>query len=278
MTRRSFFFDCEGGQCAATLDLPPDGVEAPATGLIIVTGGNELRSGPHGTQSAMAAHFAAKGFPVLRYDRRGVGDSGGENTGWRGAETDLVSAADTFRKTCPNLPRIIGFGNCDGASSLALFANAANLSHVIVANPWVFDHDGESAVKDEAPAAAPEHSRASTLRYYRRRLANPIGLMRDLIGGKVNLGQAMGDVASIGKSAMATRTAVMVSGALNDRGHNATLLLAQDDRTALYFQEQMSAIGHTIAAHIYPTASHSFADDAARAWLFAQIEAVLLAS
>ncbi len=278
MNRQSFFFDCEGSQCAAILDLPHDGTEARTTGLLIVTGGNELRSGPHGSQAAMAAHFAALGFPVFRYDRRGVGDSEGENTGWRGAEADVHAAVKEFREAGLNLTHIFGFGNCDGASSLACYGREAGLSRVLLANPWVFDHDGESVLAAEPVPAKPAHSRASTLRYYRRRLSNPIGLLRDLFGGKVNLGQAIGDIAAASKAPMAARTGAMVSQALHEWGSNATLLLASDDRTALYFQEQMAALSHPLTgAHFCPTASHSFADDAARDWLYAQIDAALTA-
>ena len=276
MTRSSFFFECEGDKCAATLDLPSDGVEARSTGVLIVTGGNELRSGPHFSQAAMAAHFAAFGFPIFRYDRRGVGDSEGENTGWRGAEADLQAAAAAFRAACPGLTHIIGYGNCDGASSLAVYGTAAGLSRALLANPWAFDHDGEGLKTGESAPAKPEHSRASALRYYRRRLADPIGLIRDMIGGKVNLGQAIGDVAAVRKAAQATKTGQALAGALTLWGDSATLLLAKDDRTALYFREQMAALDHPLTnAKICPTASHSFADDAARMWLYAQIETVL---
>lgn len=278
MTRQSFFFDCEGNQCAATIDLPPVGVELRTTGLLIVTGGNELRSGPHGSQAALAAHFAAKGFPVFRYDRRGVGDSDGENSGWRGAEADLHTAARAFRAACPALTHVIGFGNCDGASSLALYGHAASISHVLLANPWAFDHDGDTAPSSEPAPAKPEHSRASSLHYYRKRLSNPIALLRDLFGGKIDLGQAIGDVAAASKAVTAKQTASALAHALIHWGDNAKVLLAEGDRTALYFQEQMATLGHQLtAAKMCPTASHSFADDAARQWLYKQIETALTA-
>lgn len=276
VTRSSFFFECEDDPCAATLDLPPDGMGTRSTGLLIVTGGNELRSGPHGSQAAMAAHFATHGFPVFRYDRRGVGDSAGENTGWRGAEADLTAAVAAFRAACPELYQVVGFGNCDGASSLALYARAAGLAGIILANPWAFDHDGEAAPSDDAESSKPEHSRASALRYYRRRLADPVGLLRDLFGGKVNLGQAMSDAKLVSKAASATATGTSLAHAMRDWGDRASMLLAKDDRTALYFQEQMAALGHPLAAAQFcPTTSHSFADDAARQWLYRQIETAL---
>ena len=52
-------------------------------GLLLVTGGNEVRSGAFSGQAQLAARIARKGFPVFRFDRRGVGDSDGENKGFR---------------------------------------------------------------------------------------------------------------------------------------------------------------------------------------------------
>ena len=72
MTRRHVTFACEGSELVGTLDMA-----AGRTGLVIVTGGNELRSGPWSSQAQIAERVAASGFPVFRFDRRGVGDSAG---------------------------------------------------------------------------------------------------------------------------------------------------------------------------------------------------------
>ncbi|EJL35363.1 hypothetical protein PMI02_00195, partial [Novosphingobium sp. AP12] len=80
MTRRHFAFMCEGDRLVATLDTAPG-----RTALLLVSGGNEVRSGAWSGQARFAARIAAWGFPVLRFDRRGVGDSEGENGGFRSA-------------------------------------------------------------------------------------------------------------------------------------------------------------------------------------------------
>ncbi|HEY6965299.1 MAG TPA: hydrolase 1, exosortase A system-associated, partial [Erythrobacter sp.] len=72
MTRLSHTFACGSLTLAGTLDTAPG-----STGLLIVTGGNEVRSGAFGGQAALAARIAAAGFPVFRFDRRGIGDSEG---------------------------------------------------------------------------------------------------------------------------------------------------------------------------------------------------------
>ena len=104
--RRMTGFTCEGAWCAATLD---EGNAAP--GLLIVSGGNEIRSGAHAGQAAMAAHFAGLGYPVFRYDRRGIGDSEGENGGFEASAADISAAVAAFRTEAPHVTRIIAFGN-----------------------------------------------------------------------------------------------------------------------------------------------------------------------
>jgi hypothetical protein len=66
MTRRHVTFPCGGDALIGTLD------EAKGdTGLLIVTGGNELRSGAWSGQARLAARKASVGFPVFRFDPRG---------------------------------------------------------------------------------------------------------------------------------------------------------------------------------------------------------------
>ena len=75
--RRLIVFPCAGERLTGTLD------EAPGkTGLLIVSGGNEVRMGAHRGMASLAARLAASGVPVFRYDRRGIGDSTGSNGGF----------------------------------------------------------------------------------------------------------------------------------------------------------------------------------------------------
>jgi alpha-beta hydrolase superfamily lysophospholipase len=125
---------CEGAWCAATLD---EGNAAP--GLLIVSGGNEIRSGAHAGQAAMAAHFAGLGYPVFRYDRRGIGDSEGENGGFEASAADISAAVAAFRAEAPHVTRIVAFGNCDAATSLAFFHAGLGIDRLLLANPWVIE-------------------------------------------------------------------------------------------------------------------------------------------
>ena len=68
MARRHITFPCEGAWLFGSLDEAPG-----AVGLLLVSGGREIRSGAFAGQARLAAEVAAAGFPVLRFDRRGVG-------------------------------------------------------------------------------------------------------------------------------------------------------------------------------------------------------------
>jgi pimeloyl-ACP methyl ester carboxylesterase len=72
VTRRPVVFDCEGARLFGSLDQA-----SGETGLLIVSGGNEIRCGAWSGQALLAARLAGAGHPVFRFDRRGVGDSEG---------------------------------------------------------------------------------------------------------------------------------------------------------------------------------------------------------
>ena len=65
MSRLHLTFACGSLTLAGSLDTAPG-----HTGLLIVSGGNEIRSGAFSGQAHLAASIARAGFPVFRLDRR----------------------------------------------------------------------------------------------------------------------------------------------------------------------------------------------------------------
>ena len=135
--RHQLNFDCEGAALAASLDDAPG-----STGLLIVSGGNEIRSGAHRGMATLAQRVAAAGHPVFRFDRRGVGDSEGDNGGFESSGPDIAAAIAAFREESPQVSSIVAFGNCDAASALLLHQPLA-IDGLIVANPWTYESDAD---------------------------------------------------------------------------------------------------------------------------------------
>lgn len=257
MSRRHFAFDCAGSALAATLDEA-----SGATGLLIVTGGNETRAGAFSSQAQLAARIAAAGHPVLRFDRRGVGDSEGVNMGFRNEAEDTAAALAAFRRECPSLKRIIAFGNCDAASALML-AGGDGCDGLILSNPWTYDDEHA----DAPPPPAAIRAR------YAAKLRNPRELLR-LLTGKVNLRDLAGSLRHASKAATAPSSLgdAMAKGLAAFPGP-VRILVAERDRTGQAFLAGWDAQDPRL--NRCPQADHAYSDDVSRDWLLKQILAAL---
>ncbi len=210
--RHLLTFDCAGAELAGSLDEAPG-----STGLLMVTGGSQTRVGSHRMFERLAAGLAADGIPCFRYDRRGVGDSGGADPGFRGSGPDLSAARAAFRAAQSQLTRVIGFGLCDGATALALCGE--RLDGLILANPWL--------VEAEAGQPPPAAIRAR----YRERLLSRTG-WRDLLTGAVSYRKLLGGLAKIARPADGD-LAQEVARALRRQRAPIRLILARGDATAI---------------------------------------------
>jgi exosortase A-associated hydrolase 1 len=269
MSRRHFSFDCAGAKLAGTLDPA-----SSSTGLLIVTGGNELRSGPWGSQAELAARIAATGFPVFRFDRRGVGDSEGENSGFAASAPDIAAACAAFKAQVPKLQRVVAYGNCDAASALML-AKGEGCEALVLANPWVFEPEPEPEPAAEAqPKPDPAPMPSSAVRaHYLRRLTSPSALWR-LLTGKVELGKLAGSlVEAVKPDAPPSGLAQQMAAGLAEFPGPVTILLAELDRTAQAFLANWEKTDARIRQ--CPAASHSFVEPQARIWLQGQLLAAL---
>lgn len=277
MTRRQFTFSCKGIILAGAVDLAP-----ATTGLLIVSGGNEVRSGPWASQALLAERIAAAGFPVLRFDRRGVGDSAGHNTGFTGSADDIAAACRAFRAHVPTLKRIVVFGNCDGASALML-AGGAGIDALVLANPWTFAPEAEpdaptasqlaeSKLADPEPTPMPP---SVLRRHYLKRLTDPRAVWR-LLTGKVQIGKLAGSLADAAKGdAPPSLLARQMADGIAEFSGPVTILLAERDRTAQAFRANWDKADPRLRT--CPDATHSFVEPQARIWLQGQLLAALRA-
>jgi exosortase A-associated hydrolase 1 len=245
--RNTLSFDCEGHTLAATVDRA-----SSKTGLLIVSGGNEIRIGAHRGMAKLAGDVAAAGYPVFRFDRRGIGDSEGENGGFTTSGPDIAAAIAAFRKACPELTKIVAFGNCDAASALLLHRPAGIAAHVLT-NLWVVERT------DELPPPAAIRAR------YAERLKDPKAWI-GLFTGAINLRKLMGGLMRIAKPQAPASLAQDVAAGLVEVQGPVTILLAEQDGTAIAFADAWNGPAFTaararkdISIKKIASASHSFA-------------------
>ncbi len=247
MTRRHITFESEGSALVGTIDEA-----AGSTGLLIVSGGNELRSGAWNGQALLAARLADAGFPVFRFDRRGVGDSEGPNGEFRSSGPDIAAALAAFRVEAPRVTRVIAFGNCDAASALML-AKGAGFDALVLSNPWT--------IEEGAAEAVPEALRS----HYAQRLKDPKALLR-LLKGKVSLGQLFASLKSaLRPTPPPTSLAQEIAIGLTQFSAPVRILLASRDRTAQAFEASWDKADARIAR--CAGATHSYVEAEARLWL-----------
>ena len=246
--RQIIAIPCEGETILATIDGPTDAT----SGWLFVTGGTQTRVGPHRLYERLAHRFGEAGQAVIRFDRRGVGDSTGDDPGHFGNGPDIAAALAALRAHAPGLTEITGFGLCDGATSLALFGRTAGIDWLALANPWVIEP------RDDLPPAAAIRG------YYRKRLTDPKAWAKLLTGG-VNFGKLARGIARSGASEDDSLARKVVAGI----APGDTIILAEGDGTAQAFADAWSKLATTPAVETVriATPSHSFAPPAAFAAL-----------
>jgi exosortase A-associated hydrolase 1 len=257
MSRLHLTFECQETTLAGTLDTAPG-----TSGLLLVSGGNEIRSGAFSGQAQLAARIARKGFPVFRFDRRGVGDSDGENKGFRKSRKDIEAALAAFRAMAPNMERVVGFGNCDAASALML-AEGAGCDALVLSNPWTIEGDQH----DTTPPPAAVRAR------YAEKLKNPRELARLLTGGVDLRKLARGMIHATRPEGAPSTLALELKAGLARFEGPARILLATADRTAQAFEAGWDASDERVIR--CPGATHAWVEPDAREFLDKQILAVL---
>ena len=167
------------------LSLP----DAPGPrGVLIVTGGPQYRIGSHRQFVLLARALAAQGWPVLRFDLRGMGDSEGSARDYRAAGPDIAGALAQFFDAVPALREVVLWGLCDGATAAACHApRDTRVKALILLNPWVRSSAGLA--------------RATLRHYYLPRLLQG-GFWRKLASGGVRMGASL---ASLRQVAAATQ-------------------------------------------------------------------------
>jgi uncharacterized protein len=280
-TESAFTFGCKGESLIGIMSLPGLAgsdvtsvvrtVEAD-TGVVVIVGGPQYRAGSHRQFTLLARAVADAGYPVLRFDYRGMGDSTGVPRTFDAVQHDIAAAIDLMQQQLPTVQRVILWGLCDGASAALLYLQATSdprISGVCIANPWV---------RNEVSLA-----RTHLKHYYLQRLRQPEFWRRALSGQLAentaielwrNLRRSVGQSNRPGvlDAERIARFQERMVEAASRFGGRLLLLISGNDLTAKEFLDQAQTDGRwqsillrdSTARVDFPGADHTFSaiDDA----------------
>jgi exosortase A-associated hydrolase 1 len=178
---QALVFDCQGESLVGVLHRPAVGVAAQRVGVLIIVGGPQYRVGSHRQFVHLARALAGAGYPVLRFDVRGMGDSSGSPTSFEQQDEDIDAALCALHAAVPDLQRTVLWGLCDGASAALMYLQRrvdARIGGLALANPWV--------------RSAATQARTLVRHYYWDRLRQPSFWRKLLTGGVA--GKALADL------------------------------------------------------------------------------------
>ena len=142
MNESALVIDCGGTPMVGILHR----ADAARRGVLVVVGGGpQYRVGGHRQLTLWARRLAAEGYPVLRFDYRGMGDAHGQFRGFEDVDTDIQAAIDRFMREVPDLQEIVLWGECDASSAILFYAHRdPRVKGVVLLNPWVRTAAGEA--------------------------------------------------------------------------------------------------------------------------------------
>ena len=265
-TERPLSFACHEDTLAGILAAPD---EPATTGVIVLVGGPQYRVGSHRQFVLLSRALAAAGYPVLRFDYRGMGDSTGDARDFTQLSEDVRAAIDALQMQLPSVTRVALWGLCDGASAALLYSHDTRdprVEGLCLLNPWV---------RSESSLA-----RAHVKHYYMRRLMQKEFWAKLLRGGVttaafIGLWRNLRTMAGRpGTSALAEQLPFQrrMAVAWGKFGGKVLLVLSGEDYTAKEFLEyaRMDAAwagllerGY-VTRHDLPGADHTFSSTKAR--------------
>jgi exosortase A-associated hydrolase 1/exosortase A-associated hydrolase 2 len=277
-------FDCSGRTLPGILHIPATNSSESTVGVVVIVGGPQYRVGSHRQFVYLARALASAGYPVLRFDIRGMGDATGSQTSFEQITPDVGAAIDALQRHRPNVRHVVLWGLCDGGSSALLYLHErrdARVAGLCLLNPWVRS----------------DHSQARTQvkHYYTRRLREKAFWLK-LLSGRLSLGaihEFWQKLRTAGQTSTPTaemtfqRRMALAASAFRGR---LLLILSGDDYTAKEFSEAAAVeplwaetLARTSTSCMeLPGADHTFSlpqqrlrvEQATRAWLDAMRESV----
>ncbi len=169
-TEQPVTFSCDGQPLVGVLHRPA--VPASRGVVVVVGGGPQYRAGGHRQLTLWSRFLSDAGFPVLRFDYRGMGDSHGDFRGFMHIDDDIRAAIDQLMAEVPGLQEVVLWGECDASSAILLYAHRdPRVRGAVLLNPWV---------RSETVAA-----QAILRFYYVQRVLQP-SFWKKLFSGRLN--------------------------------------------------------------------------------------------
>jgi uncharacterized protein len=221
-------FRCGDAELVGVVHAPP--AVGKDVGIVIVVGGPQYRVGSHRQFVLLARALAKSGYPCIRFDYRGMGDSDGPVRSFDAVDADIRAAADALIVTVPSIRSVVLWGLCDAASACLMYAGTdARVSGLALANPWVRTDSGLA--------------RSYLRNYYGQRLLQK-SFWAKVFRGEFRPAKSLGElVGSVRDSMQADQTATtppflirMLHG-IQTFGGPILLLLSERDLTAGEFRE-----------------------------------------
>lgn len=232
-TERAIVYPVHGEACVAVYHA---GLENITTGVVFVVGGRQYRAGAHRQFVLLARALAQAGFHVLRFDTRGMGDSGGDTRSYLDTSEDLHSAVLELKKQASTIKRIVLWGLCDGATATIMNANSLpDVNGVILVNPWITTDVG--------------FAKTEIKHYYQTRLLQA-DFWKKFALGKLDVKTSIRSIFrtallalnSVNKdSHVADDLPALVLGSLRSYNGMVLIILSQSDLTAMEFYDAFNA-------------------------------------
>lgn len=254
-------FGCEDEALVGVLTTP---ATPGPTAVLIIVGGPQYRVGSHRQFVTLARFLAREGYPVLRFDYRGMGDSTGAGHHFEQTSADIGAAVDALQHQLPHVQKVVLWGLCDGASAALLYCDEradTRIAGLCLLNPWV---------RTQTSLA-----RTHVKHYYGRRLMQRSFWLK-LLRGKVGTAALRGlsqNVAQAGQAAAPGGYQDRMASAWLRFKRDILLVLSGNDYTAKEFIEhartspawsgalsQQNVVTRTVAG-----ATHTFSEAASRA-------------
>ena len=223
-----------GAELVGVLARPAQIELAKPVGVVIVVGGPQTRVGAHRQFVTLARALAAAGYPCLRFDYTGMGDSAGAMPDFEAAGPDIARACEALRAELPACRKIVLWGLCDGATAAILHAAAnPDIAAVIAANPWA----RSEATRAQTVVKAHYSSRLRSAEFWKKLASGRVNVLasaREAVGYLVQAKRPVGAKGSEDRSLPARLSQAL--GRLDGRVH---LQLSGRDLVASEFEIAM---------------------------------------